>query len=345
MRITCVGPCTYIQHPSGRTAHTRACTRRFDAAGDVGASQRCLSEQAERHAAGRARRAHRPRRPVRPRLQARAAGKARRGRAPAESVRARARAVLRSYLGYNDLTGTIGGWIGSLAKLTVLCARARACTGGTPGGGARALLRRVLLGVPEYFAPWGLRCDLRNAACACALCACVRVCACVCVCLCVCVLSRQHTCACTPCGCTRARTWLCVCVCPRARSRGMPGAGYMKGYIRVCGACCSIVCPSNIYLSRSVPCNLHFTPNGSYQLPEIDQIRAFARADTRSRARAQTHATGAAQRVRAVRRLLVCAVSVCVRVGTRVWVCARMCAIVCVRVQRVCAHRCTRSHT
>jgi hypothetical protein len=50
----------------------------------------------------------------------------------AESVRSRARAVLRSYLGYNGLTGTIGSWIGSLAKLTVLYARARACMGGTP---------------------------------------------------------------------------------------------------------------------------------------------------------------------------------------------------------------------
>ena len=58
--------------------------------------------------------------------------KARRGRAPAESVRPRARAVLRSYLDSNGLTGTIGGWIGSLAKLTVLYARARACTGGYP---------------------------------------------------------------------------------------------------------------------------------------------------------------------------------------------------------------------
>ena len=76
--------------------------------------------------------------------QARAAGKARRGPAPAESVRSRARAVLHSYLDSNGLTGTIGGWIGSLAKLTDLYARARACTGGTPGGGARALTRRVL---------------------------------------------------------------------------------------------------------------------------------------------------------------------------------------------------------
>jgi hypothetical protein len=43
--------------------------------------------------------------------------------------------------------------------------------GGYRGGGARALLRRVLLGVLEYSAPWGLRCDLR--------CASVCVCACV----------------------------------------------------------------------------------------------------------------------------------------------------------------------
>jgi hypothetical protein len=52
----------------------------------------------------------------------------------AEAVRSRARAVLRSYLGWNGLTGTIGGWIGSLAKLTGLYARARACTGGYPRG-------------------------------------------------------------------------------------------------------------------------------------------------------------------------------------------------------------------
>jgi hypothetical protein len=50
----------------------------------------------------------------------------------AESARSRARAVLRSYLGSNGFTGTIGGWIGSLAKLTFLYARARACTGGYP---------------------------------------------------------------------------------------------------------------------------------------------------------------------------------------------------------------------
>ena len=81
-------------------------------------------------------------------------------------MRSRARAVLRSYLGSNGLTGTIGGWIGSLAKLTFLYARARACTGGTPGGGACALLRRVLLGVLEYSAPWGLHCDLRLCVCA-----------------------------------------------------------------------------------------------------------------------------------------------------------------------------------
>jgi hypothetical protein len=121
---------------------------------------------------------------------------------------------------------------------------------------------------------------------------------------------------------------MCVRVPARARLRGMPGAGYMKGYIRVCGACCSIVCLSNMYLSRSVRCNLHLKPNGSYQLPEIDHIRAFARADTaltHTRARAQTHATGAAQRV--------CAVSISVRAC----VCARACAQACVCVCSVCA--------
>jgi hypothetical protein len=56
---------------------------------------------------------------------------------------------------------------------------------------------------------------------------------------------------------------MCVRVPARARVRGMPGAGYMKVYIRVCGACCSIVCLSNIYLSRSVRCNFHFKPNES----------------------------------------------------------------------------------
>jgi hypothetical protein len=126
------GPCAHIEHSSD-VPPARASTRRFDAAGDVGVAQLCLSEQTERHAAGRARRAHRPRRAVRLTPQSHAAGKARRGRAPAESVRPRARAVLRSYLSSNGLTGTIGGWIGSLAKLKLLYARARACMGGTPG--------------------------------------------------------------------------------------------------------------------------------------------------------------------------------------------------------------------
>ncbi len=130
--------------------------------------------------------------------------------------------MLRSYLGSNGLTGTIGGWIGSLAKLTALYARAGACTGGTPGGGARALLRRVLLGVLEYSAPWGLRCDLRGAACARVR---VRVCVCVCVCLYVCVLVCVLVCVCVE-STAHVRShamrlhacvaWLCVCVCPRA---------------------------------------------------------------------------------------------------------------------------------
>jgi hypothetical protein len=93
------------------------------------------------------------------------------------------------------LTGTIGIWIGSLAKLAVLCARARACTGGTAGA-AHAHSRGGDWGVLEYSAAWGLRCDLRGAACARTVCVCVCVCvsACVCVCVCVCVCA-------------------CVCVC------------------------------------------------------------------------------------------------------------------------------------
>jgi hypothetical protein len=39
---------------------------------------------------------------------------------------------------------------------------------------------------------------------------------------------------------------MCVRVPARARLRGTTGAGYMKVYIRVCGAYCSIVCLSNI---------------------------------------------------------------------------------------------------
>jgi hypothetical protein len=133
----------------------------------------------------------------------------------AESVRPRARAVLRSNLLSNGLTGTIGSWIGSLAKLTGLYARARACTGGTPaaahahsrGGYCRGYGSTLRRG------GCGATCAVRRLR---ALCAFVCVCVRLCVCLFVCVLSRQHTCAYTPCGCTRARTWLCVCVCPRA---------------------------------------------------------------------------------------------------------------------------------
>jgi hypothetical protein len=320
------GLCAYIQHPSGHTTHAHACTRRFDAAEDVGGSQRCQWEQAERHAAGRARRAHRPRRAVRPPLpQSLAAGKARRGRAPAESVRSRARAVLRSWLGSNGLTGTIGGWIGSLAKLTLLYARARACTGGTPAAAHAHSCGGVLLGVPGYSAVWGLRCDLRGArayvcVCVCVfMCVCLRVCVCACVCVCVESTAHMRIHAMRLHACTHMA--MCVRVPARARLRGMTGAGYMKGYIRVCGACCSIVCLSNIYLSRSVRYNVHFTPNGSYQLPEIDQIRAFARADTaltRTRARRHTQParhSGYAQRL--------CA---CVRVGVRARVRKRVCA-------------------
>ena len=139
------GLCAYIQHPSGHTTHAHACTRRFDAAADVALRSAADGNKlsgtlpaalgALTDLVGLC---------ARPPPRSHAAGKARRGRAPAESVRPRARAALRSVLGSNGLTGTIGGWIGSLAKLTLLYARARAFTGGTPGGGARALTRRVL---------------------------------------------------------------------------------------------------------------------------------------------------------------------------------------------------------
>jgi hypothetical protein len=91
--------------------------------------------------------------------------------------------------------------------------------GGYPGGGARALTRRVLFGGTGVLCCVGAA--VRPARCGvCAHCVrecvCVRVCVCVCVCaracvyvrvcLCVCVLSRQHTCAYTPCGCTRGQT-------------------------------------------------------------------------------------------------------------------------------------------
>ncbi len=102
--------------------------------------------------------------------QSRAAGKARRGRAPAESVRSRARVVLRSSLGSNGLTGTIGGWIGSLAKLTRLYARARACTGGTAAAAHAHSRGGYCLGVLEYSAPYTQ--PVRRSVCACA--ACVR---------------------------------------------------------------------------------------------------------------------------------------------------------------------------
>jgi hypothetical protein len=89
-------------------------------------------------------------------------------------VRSRARAVLRSNLGSNGLTGTIGGWIGSLAKLTGLYARARACTGGTAAAAHAHSRGGYCLGVLEYSAPWGLPCDLRGArayVCVCSVCA------------------------------------------------------------------------------------------------------------------------------------------------------------------------------
>jgi hypothetical protein len=125
---------------------------------------------------------------------------------------------------------------------------------------------------------------------------------------------------------------MCVRVPARARVRGMTGAGYMKGYIRVCGACCSIVCLSNIYLSRSVRCNLHFKPNGSCQLPEIDHIRLFARADTRSHTRARARTDTRNRRGTACMRS-VCE-RACVRVGVRARVRKRVCACAaCVRPQ------------
>jgi hypothetical protein len=46
---------------------------------------------------------------------------------------AHARAVLRSDLRSNGLTGTIGSWISSLAKLKLLYARPLPPQGGTPG--------------------------------------------------------------------------------------------------------------------------------------------------------------------------------------------------------------------
>jgi hypothetical protein len=133
----------------------------------------------------------------------------------AESVRSRARAVRRSYLDSNGFTGTIGSWIGSLAKLTYLYARALACMVGYRGSGACALLRRALLGVLEYSAAWGLRCDLRVEACVRAHCVCVCVCVLVFVRLLMRVVStahtrmhamRAHACAAWPCVCVRART-------------------------------------------------------------------------------------------------------------------------------------------
>ncbi len=78
------------------------------------------------------------------------------------------------------------------------------------------------------------------------MCACVRVCECVCACVCVCVEStahmRIHAMRLHACACVRGVA-MCVRVPARAHVRGMTGAGYMKGYIRGCGACCSIVCP------------------------------------------------------------------------------------------------------
>ncbi len=176
---------------AARRSHKRTARRTAQANSDIGVLQRCELEPPHRHAAGRARRAHRPRHAVRPRSPKLAReGKARRGRAPAESVRSRARAVLRSYLGSNGLTGTIGSWIGSLAKLTRLYARARACMGGTPGAahahscggycwGYWSTLRR---------GGCGASCAVKRAR---ALCACVCVCAfmCVCVSVCLCVCS------------------------------------------------------------------------------------------------------------------------------------------------------------
>ena len=87
-------------------------------AADIGAWQDCRREPAERRRAGRAGRAHRPRYTVRPPLSA--AGRP--GTARSADRCADARAVLRSDLGSNRLTGTIGSWISSLAKLTYLYA-------------------------------------------------------------------------------------------------------------------------------------------------------------------------------------------------------------------------------
>ena len=149
---------------------------------------------------------------ARPLPQACAAGTARRGPASAESVRSRARAVLRSSLHSNGLTGTIGGWIGSLAKLTLVDARARACMGGYPGGGARALTRAGSVGGTGVLCAVGAavrpaRCGVRAH--------CARVCVFVCVCVCVCVFVwtshrgmhavRAHASAAWPCVC--ACTW------------------------------------------------------------------------------------------------------------------------------------------
>jgi hypothetical protein len=65
--------------------------------------------------------------------------------------RSRTRAVLRSGLESNVLTGTIGSWISSLAKLKILYARLLPPQGGTPGA-AHAHQCSRHFGVVQYSA-------------------------------------------------------------------------------------------------------------------------------------------------------------------------------------------------
>ncbi len=182
LRITFLGPCTYIQHASGHTAHVccahadsmRRETSAVRSAADGnklrGALPAALGALTDLVA-----------------LCARSPPIPRGGEGPARPRSGRVGALTRAcgaaQLPSLERLDRHDRRLDRLAGEAHTLVRPRPRVhGGYPGCGACALTRRVLLGVLEYSAPWGLRCDLRDAACARTVC--VRVCVCVCLCVC-----------------------------------------------------------------------------------------------------------------------------------------------------------------
>jgi hypothetical protein len=229
LRITCPGPCIYIEHPSAHTTHARArahadSMRRKTSAFRSSAYRNKLSGTlpaalgALTDLDGLCARPPIPRGgegPARPRSR---------------RVGALTRACGAAQLPGNERLDRHDRELDRLAGEAHILVRPRPRVHrGVPPGAAHAhSCGGYCLGVLEYSAPWGAavrpaRRGVRVCACVCVcvcvcvctcVCVCVLVCVCVCLCVCVCVLSRQHTCASTRLHACAA--WLCVCVCTRA---------------------------------------------------------------------------------------------------------------------------------